>query len=174
MIHCCRAVYAAHPEFSTANPPVPALPKEMHRASKPCIPASSSRTISRTVIAIYILYRRIAVFRTLGTNLDTEGPGLSARIRYMLEPFLTGISIRINTSTPMPPIQWEKLLQNRLTWERASTSDRMEEPVVVKPETISNRASTKEGISPVSTKGTAPNRLRTTQARAAAANPSFR
>ena len=84
----------------------------------------------------------MAVFRTRGTNLDTSGPGLSARIRFIWVPPLAGISIRMNTKTPMPPIQWEKLRQNRLVWDMASTLFRMEDPVVVNPDTISNRAST--------------------------------
>lgn len=85
----------------------------------------------------------MAVFRTRGTNLDTSGPGLSAFIRFIwVPPLFVGISIRMNTSTPMPPIQWEKLRQNREVWDRASSSLRMEDPVVVNPETISNTAST--------------------------------
>ena len=84
----------------------------------------------------------MAVFRTRGTNLETSGPGLSARIRFIWVPPFPGISIKMNTSTPIPPIQWEKLLQNRLVWDRASTLSRMEDPVVVNPDTISNRAST--------------------------------
>ena len=84
----------------------------------------------------------MAVFLTRGTNLETSGPGLSAFIRFIwVPPVLEGTSIRIKTSTPMPPIQWEKLRQKSEVWDRASTSGRMEEPVVVKPETISNRAS---------------------------------
>ena len=41
----------------------------------------------------------------------------------------------------MPPIQWEKLRQNRLAWVRTSTCFKIDEPVVVKPEVISNSAS---------------------------------
>ena len=48
----------------------------------------------------------------------------------------------------MPPIQWEKLRQNSVPWLSASTSVRIVEPVVVKPETVSKKASTKDGISP--------------------------
>ena len=47
----------------------------------------------------------------------------------------------------MPPTQWEKLRQNSMPWLMASTSVRMVEPVVVKPETISKKASVYEGIS---------------------------
>ena len=46
-----------------------------------------------------------------------------------------------NTSTPMPPTQWVKLRQNRPPRLRGSTAVRMEAPVVVKPETVSKKAS---------------------------------
>ncbi len=84
-----------------------------------------------------------------GTSLPTDGPGLSARIRLMLEPPLMGMIASRNTRTPMPPIQWVKLRQNREQWESASTSLKMLAPVVVKPDTVSKSASVKDGISPV-------------------------
>ena len=90
-----------------------------------------------------------AVYRIFGTNFQTEGPGLSARIRLIWEPPLSGITASRNTSTPMPPIQCVKLLQNSAQWESASTSLKMLAPVVVKPEIVSNKASAKEGISPL-------------------------
>ena len=78
---------------------------------------------------------------TRGTNLDTSGPGLSARIKFIWEPPFIGMNIRMKTRTPIPPIQWEKLRQNRLAWLMASTFVRIDDPVVVKPLTISKRAS---------------------------------
>ena len=42
----------------------------------------------------------------------------------------------------MPPTQWVKLRQNKIPRLRDSTSGRMVAPVVVKPETVSNSAST--------------------------------
>ena len=60
----------------------------------------------------------------------------------MLRSSLSGTTAMMNTSTPMPPIQCERLRQSRCPWLIASTSVRMEEPVVVKPETISKKAST--------------------------------
>ena len=45
-------------------------------------------------------------------------------------------------------------------------------PVVVKPDTVSNMASTGLGMQPVSTKGMAPMILMTTQLRAVVAKPS--
>ena len=49
----------------------------------------------------------------------------------------------------MPPSQWVKLRQNSMQWESFSTSDRILAPVVVKPDTVSNMASVKLGISPL-------------------------
>ena len=115
-----------------------------------------------------------AVWRSLGTSLPTEGPGLSARIRLMWLPPLRGTTARTNTKTPMPPTQWVKLRQNRETWLSASTSLRMLAPVVVKPETTSNMASVNRGISPVNTKGRQPTALMMIQHRAVLTQPSFR
>ena len=47
-----------------------------------------------------------------------------------------------NTRTPMPPIQCVKLRQNKMPLLSDSTSVTMEAPVVVKPLTVSKRAST--------------------------------
>ena len=74
----------------------------------------------------------------------------------------------------MPPIQGVKLLQNRTQWDRTSTSARMLAPVVVKPDTVSNRASTGWLMDPVSRKGTAPMTLSATHPRAVVTNPSFK
>lgn len=56
----------------------------------------------------------------------------------------------------MPPIQWVRLRQKRIDFGRISMSVRMDEPVVVKPETDSNQASTFEGISLLMMYGKAP------------------
>ena len=65
----------------------------------------------------------------------------SARIRWIFRPLDRGRIAIMNTRMPMPPSQWVKQRQSRLQWERASMSVRMVEPVVVKPETVSNTAS---------------------------------
>ena len=72
----------------------------------------------------------------------------------------------------MPPIQWVKLRQNRMPLGRSSTAGRMLAPVVVKPDTVSNRASTGFGMQPVTTKGTAPTMEMTIQLSEVAAKPS--
>ena len=77
-----------------------------------------------------------------GTSLPKEVPGTSARMIYMLRSSLMGMTAMINTSTPMPPIQCERLRQSSRPLLMASTSVSMVAPVVVKPETISKKAST--------------------------------
>ena len=59
-----------------------------------------------------MIYKSRAVYRIFGTNLPTEGPGLSALIRLIFEPPLKGMIAKRKTKTPIPPIQWVKLLQN--------------------------------------------------------------
>ena len=48
----------------------------------------------------------------------------------------------------MPPTQWVKLRQNRMPRFSDSTSVRMVAPVVVKPETVSKKQSTKLSMEP--------------------------
>ncbi len=79
----------------------------------------------------------------------------------------------INTSTPMPPTQWVKLRHISMDGDKPSTLLRMLAPVVVNPEMVSNSASIREGISPLIQKGRAPKKLKTTQIRATATNPSL-
>ena len=78
-----------------------------------------------------------------------------------------------NTITPIPPIQWENDRQNSIDFGRISTFGTIEAPVVVRPLTISNKASVKEGISPLMTNGSAPTSELATQQTATAINPSF-
>ena len=77
-----------------------------------------------------------------------------------------------NTRTPMPPTQWLKLRQYIMPFGRLSTSGKMDAPVVVKPETISNKASINLGMAPESTKGRLPARERTIQLSATQTIPS--
>ena len=69
------------------------------------------------------------------------GPGLSARTRWEVRPVIWGSRARVNTSTPMPPIQWVKARQNITPWGRLAKSVTTVAPVVVKPDTASKRAS---------------------------------
>ena len=85
---------------------------------------------------------------------------------------LIGMTAIRNTSTPMPPIQWVNERQKRPDRERPSTLFRIEAPVVVKPETVSKKASIKHGISPPSTKGSEPSSDMESQESPTAAKPS--
>ena len=87
--------------------------------------------------------------------------------------FAGGRGQRMNTKTPIPPIQWVKLLHSNIQWERASTSERILAPVVVNPDTVSNIASIGLGILPDITNGNAPAILKTIQLRATVTAPSF-
>ena len=73
----------------------------------------------------------------------------------------------------MPPIQWVKLRQIRIHFGSDSTSGKILAPVVVKPETVSNRASITLVMLPLKRKGRDPMILRTIQLRATVTKPSF-
>ena len=55
----------------------------------------------------------------------------------------------IKISTPMPPIPWVELLQNRIPWSNDSISFNMLAKMVLKLDTDSNNASIIEGIAPL-------------------------
>ena len=78
-----------------------------------------------------------------------------------------------NTRTPIPPIQCVKLLQKRRHLGSASTSLKIEAPVVVNPETVSKNASIKFGIAPDKKKGSEPKILITIHDSATVTNPSL-
>ena len=97
-----------------------------------------------------------ALLPTRGTSLSIDGPGDSARIRWIDRAPIFGISASVSTSTPMPPTQWVKLRQNSSPFGSASTSVRIVEPVVVKPEVASKKQSTSEGMLPWKKNGSPP------------------
>jgi hypothetical protein len=51
-----------------------------------------------------------------------------------------------STIIPIPPIQWVKLLQNKIDFGRASISVKIDAPVVVKPDIDSKKASINPGM----------------------------
>ena len=77
-----------------------------------------------------------------GTSFPTVGPGISALNRCIVLSGEDGIIAMINTSTPIPPTQCVKLRQNKTLLLNASTFVKTDEPVVVKPLTVSKNAST--------------------------------
>ena len=64
-----------------------------------------------------------------------------------LEDF--GRSATAKTSTPIPPMKTVKLRQKSTECGSASISERMLEPVVVKPDAVSKMASGMAGMAPV-------------------------
>ena len=109
----------------------------------------------------------------MGTRRLTEGPGLSARIRFIWMFPAEGKRAIKKTRTPMPPIQWVKLRQKMMHRGTISTSVMTLEPVVVNPDTVSNMASTGLGRTPLKMKGRDPIRLMMIQLKAAVTQPSF-
>jgi len=87
--------------------------------------------------------------------------------------FNDGKMIIINPIMPRPPIQWVRLLQNRMLYGSASISFRTEDPVVVKPEQDSKQASVKEGMEPLNRKGKVPNRITINHESVTERNPSL-
>jgi hypothetical protein len=84
-----------------------------------------------------------------------------------------GRNARTKTNIPIPPIQWLKLRQNNNPLLIDSISERIVEPVVVKPDTVSKKASKKLGISLLIINGRHPKRLIKIQLRLTIINPSF-
>ena len=125
---------------------------------------------------MYKIYKIPAVLLILGTSFATFGPGLSARSKCIVKPSfrpLTGTTASKNTRTPMPPTQWLKLLQYSIPFERPSTFDKIDAPVVVKPDTISNNPSRYDGISREIQNGRQPKRLITIHASPTQTIPSL-
>ena len=77
------------------------------------------------------------------------------------------------TRMPMPPSQWAKERQKRIDFGRDSISDRIDAPVVVKPEQDSKKASTGDGMAPEITNGIAPTTEATSQLVETTRNPSL-
>ena len=79
----------------------------------------------------------------------------------------------MKTSTPIPPTQCVKLRHIIIDFGSDSTSVKMLAPVVVKPETVSNKASINEPVASENIKGSAPKRLSVIQLSATITKPSF-
>ena len=65
----------------------------------------------------------------------------------LLRP-IDGRTTSANITTPIPPIHVDDMRQNCNPRGRASTSFRIVDPVVVRPETLSNQALTSENSPP--------------------------
>ena len=87
-------------------------------------------------------YKTLAVCDNLGVILPKVGPGTSACIRDDDSLLVFGKIARVKTKIPIPPIKWEKDLQNKMEWGKSSTLFATDAPQVVKPLAISKKAST--------------------------------
>jgi hypothetical protein len=105
------------------------------------MPPNKNKNIVTPVIITYIIYNIFAVSDSFGTNFPEEGPGNSARIKNIERAPSEGANAKVNTNTPIPPIQRVKLLQNNMLRGRISTFVNIVAPVVVNPEAVSNKAS---------------------------------
>ncbi len=131
------------------------------------------RIISTRVRIRYAKYRNSAFFLALGTTLSRPTPGISARM--MLE-VLPGILLKMATTKtriPMPPIQLVKLRQKIILWSRPSISSKIVAPVVVKPLTVSKKASTTLVVVPLNKKGSIPIKEMESQPKKTIAKPSI-
>ena len=106
-------------------------------------------------------------------TLSMVGPVVSARIILCPPMPNMGSMAMVSTSMPMPPSQWVKERQKSMLFDTASIFVSMVDPVVVKPEAISKKASANLGISPVIMKGTAPIADSTIHALPTMKNPSL-
>ena len=93
-------------------------------------------------------------------------------VRSPAEP-RDGISAMAKIRIPIPPIQCVNERQNNIPLGRLSTSERIDAPVVEKPEHDSKNASAKPGMLPVVMKGMAPNMADMIQQSVTIRNPSL-
>ena len=159
--------------FRVENPPVARVAKVWVMESNNDRPATSNRTICRAVNPRYMVQSRRAVSAILGVIRSGEGPGTSARSRFIPPAPRRGRMATKRAMIPMPPSQWEKLRQKSIPRGKASTSANIVAPVVVKPDMDSKNASTGAEVAPVSRKGIAPSRAADSQPRDTTAKPSF-
>ena len=87
--------------------------------------ANKKRTPSAIVRKIYIKYRISEERWIFGVSLPASGLGISARIMCIEYSFDIGITAIINTSIPIPPIQWVKLHIDKRTWLADSYLNRL-------------------------------------------------
>ncbi len=145
--------------FFMLYPPVPAVENAETMLSKgaylPQLKIVFLQWLKRHILNTIIF----AVDFTLGTNFPTKGPGASAFIIYIERSPPIGIIASKNTSTPIPPIQCVKLLQNNIERGNPSISVSMLAPVVVKPDTVSKKTVYKRRYCFRKIKGIAPKKI---------------
>lgn len=96
------------------------------------------------------------VVRILGCSFSWVGPVASAEKSLIPVSPVAGIMDIVNMTIPKPPVQCVNERQKRIPWDKDSTWLIMVEPVVVKPETVSKKASEMLEQEPVSKNGIIP------------------
>src|SRR5659263_175537 len=108
--------------FFVENPPVATVPNEWQILSNKSIPPRVSRTISDMVLG-----------RSFCLTDDSSE-------KRLYPPTLSfGRTIITSRIMPIPPIQCVRLRQKSIDLGRLSTFVNIEAPVVVNPDTVSNR-----------------------------------
>jgi hypothetical protein len=102
--------------------------------------------------------------------LDRED--ISILVILNLNVLIVGSTRSVNTTTPTPPIKWVDDLQKIRPFGRASISLRIVAPVVVKPDTDSNRAFASVNSPPHKRYGSIPKIHERSQANIVIAKPS--
>ncbi len=105
------------------------------------IPPKRRRITVIIVKTIYIPYKFLAVSDNFGVNFPKVGPGTSLCIKSDDSLLEFGKIARVNTKIPIPPTKWENDLQKIIEFGNHSTFIATDAPEVVKPETISKKAS---------------------------------
>ena len=123
------------------NPPVPAAPKAWIIDSNKFIPPKRRSITVIIVKTIYIPYKFLAVSESFGVILPKVGPGTSLCIKRDDSLFEFGKIAKVNTKIPIPPTKWDKDLQKIIECGKSSTLIATDAPEVVKPDTISKKAS---------------------------------
>ena len=124
------------------NPPQAIVDKELHTASNQGIP-SALRIINKTIVkAKYKFQRKAAVDLIRGVNLPSVGPGDSAENICLPATANCGRTAINKTIIPIPPSHCVYDRQKNIVSGYLEKSVKIVAPVVVKPETASNKAFT--------------------------------
>ena len=126
--------------FLGENPPVAIVAIAVNAASKKGRPKINKRTVSETVRIKYTVHNKRAVSLILGVicSLASEEDSKLYKLRPLI--LIAGSTTNARIMIPIPPIQCVRVRQTSRLIGRLSISFRIEAPVVVKPETDSNRA----------------------------------
>ncbi len=140
-------------------------------AWKPLMSPIQSMKTSSSVMAAYSAHSLLAVSWNRGVRRSGVGPGASARASCIPPVPRKGRMATPRTMTPMPPSHWVSARQKAIPLGSVPGSSRIEAPVVVNPDAVSNTAFDMSGIAPVRRYGRAPKIEKTNHANPTVVNP---